>query len=181
MRSFLVLLLILSPLSASAKWITYEECTLDPDQHFDGDSFHVKAATGHTYVFRLYGVDCPETDARFPDRNKEQAKDFGVPEKDIIKWGKKATAFTKKFLRKPFTVHTEKQKARGAGSSIRYYAILINADGQRLDGALLEAGLARCYGVGAEWPKRMTRERFLKKLHPIESKAKREDVGIWND
>ena len=176
---FLLVLLILSPLAASPKWLDYKNCTLVPEKHFDGDSFHVKAPTGHTYVFRLYGVDCPETDTRFPDRNKEQAKAFGIPEKDILQWGEKAKAFTKKFLQKPFTVHTEKAKARGAGKDIRYYAILINADGQRLDEALLAAGLARAFGIGASWPKDMDPNRFLKKLHPIESKAKREKTGLW--
>ena len=69
----------------------------------------------------------------------------------MIKWGKKAGAFTKKFLRKPFTVYTQKMKAGGASKKARYYAIVVNEDGERLDEALVEAGLARAYGMGAGW------------------------------
>lgn len=178
--------------SVSAKeWLIYERCELVDDKYFDGDSFSVKALTGYTYVFRLYGVDCPETDKRIKSRLVEQSKEFAVEEKDLIKWGKKAADFAKKFLRKPFTVYTQKTKAGGASKKARYYAIVVNADGERLDEALIEAGLARAYGMGAEWdkkfwaktkadlPSRMTSKRFISKLHSLESKAKREKVGVW--
>ena len=65
------------------------------------------------------------------------------------------------------------------GRQNRYYAIIVSADGKRLDEELVRAGLARAYGMGAEWPERMERERFLRKLGTIENKAKREKVGIW--
>lgn len=178
--------------SVSAKeWLIYERSELVDDKYFDGDSFSVKALTGYTYVFRLYGVDCPETDKRIKSRLVEQAKEFKIEEKDVIKWGKKAAAFTKKFLRKPFTVYTQKIKAGGASKKARYYAIVVNADGKRLDEALVEAGLARAYGMGAEWdekfwhktkndlPSRMTSKRFISKLHSLESKAKRGKLGVW--
>ena len=178
--------------SVSAKeWLTYERCELVDDKYFDGDSFSVKALTGYTYVFRLYGVDCPETDKRIKSRLVEQAKDFNIEEKDVIKWGKKSAAFTKKFLRKPFTVYTQKTKAGGASKKARYYAMVVNEDGERLDEALVEAGLARAYGMGAGWdekfwgkakldlPSRMTYKSFNSKLHSLESKAKRAKVGVW--
>ncbi len=76
-------------------------------------------------------------------------------------------------------MHTQKEKARGAGKKNRYYAVIVGAGGERLDEALAEAGLARVYGMGAEWPERMTKERFFRKLDPLESKAKREKEGIW--
>ncbi|MGB0775567.1 MAG: thermonuclease family protein [Akkermansiaceae bacterium] len=178
---------------AGKKWLIYERCELADDKYFDGDSFSVKALTGYTYVFRLYGVDCPETDKRVKSRLTEQGKDFKLEEKEVLKWGKKASAFTKKFLRKPFTVYTQKIKARGASKKSRYYAIIVNADGKRLDEALIEAGLARAHGMGAEWddkfwgktkadlPSRMTSKRFISKLGTLENKAKREKVGIWGD
>ncbi|MCP5536807.1 MAG: thermonuclease family protein [Akkermansiaceae bacterium] len=185
-----VLIAVMGTVSAE-KWLTYERCELADDKYFDGDSFSVKALTGYTYVFRLYGVDCPETDKRVKSRLVEQAKEFNIEEKDVIKWGKKAADFSKKFLRKPFTVYTRKTKAGGASKKARYFAIVVNAEGKRLDEALVEAGLARAYGMGAEWdepfwhktindlPSRMTSKRFISKLHSLESKAKRDKAGVW--
>jgi len=151
----------------------------------------VKALTGYTYIFRLQGVDCPESDDRVKSRVAAQAKDFGIKEKDVIKWGEKATKFSKKFLRKPFTVYTQKVKAQGSSSRARYYAIIVNSEGKRLDEALVEAGLARVHGVGASWdepfwgktkadlPRRIDSERFMTKLRFVQNKAKREKVGVW--
>lgn len=178
----LFLLISATFVTASPKWIVYEKCVLVDDKYFDGDSFNVKAATGYTYIFRLYGVDCPETDTRVPARLKAQAQEFGLTEtKDLIKWGKEAQKFTKKFLEGEFTVLTLKKKAAGQSKKSRYYAVIINKNGARLDEALIAAGLARAYGMGAEWPDRMTEKRFIIKLHTLESKAKRADQGIWAD
>ena len=193
--TWLILILGLVPALATAKgkrWLIYERCELVDDKYFDGDSFSVKALTDYVYVFRLYGVDCPETDKRVKSRLTEQAKEFKIEEKDVIKWGKKASAFTKKFLRKPFTVYTRKAKAAGASKKARYYAIVVNADGKLLDEALVEAGLARAYGMGADWdepfwgktkadlPRKIDSKRFMTKLRFLENKAKREEAGVWD-
>jgi len=189
--ALLIAPMLTSSVVSAKEWLVYERCELEDDKYFDGDSFSVKVLTGYTYIFRLYGVDCPETDSRIKSRLVEQAKEFDVEEKDLLKWGKKATAFTKKFLRKPFSVYTQKIKARGASKKARYYAIVVDANGKRLDEALVEAGLARAHGMGAEWddpigkktknnlPRRITFKRFLRKLHTLESKAKRDKVGVW--
>lgn len=191
--AFLVMILTVSVVNISAKeWLVYERCELVDDQYFDGDSFSVKALTGYTYIFRLYGVDCPETDERVKSRLAEQGKEFRLEPKGLLKWGKKAAAFSKNFLRKPFFVYTQKIKAGGASKKARYYAIVVNAEGERLDEALVAAGLARAYGMGADWqqpfwheksktelPRRMTSKRFISKLHALESKAKRERIGVW--
>ena len=181
---FLYLFLAVLAFSGSAKakeWLEYENSSLIQDEYFDGDSFNVRVQTGYTYVFRLYGVDCAETDTRYPDRLEAQAKEFGIEAGDVVKWGEAAKKFTEDFLRKPFTVFTLKEKAGGQSKKNRYYAIIVNEDGERLDEALIEAGLGRAYGVGAEWPRRTSRERFIRKLHSIESKAKRGDVGVWEN
>ena len=68
-----------------------------------------------------------------------------------MRCGAKAKRFTATFLDDGFTVFTLKNKARGASGQNRYHGIVV-ADGKRLDEALLEAGLARAYGVPAEWP-----------------------------
>lgn len=185
MRTFLLMAVLLFcatvPRLAAKEWITYENCSLVDDSYFDGDSFNVRAPTGYTYIFRLYGVDCAETDTRYPDRLAAQAKEFGIEPDEVVKWGKEAQEFVRKFLQKPFTVHTQKAKAGGQSKKNRYYAVVVNSDGKRLDEALVSAGLARAFGVGAAWPERVDPERYLRKLHALESRAKRGDVGVWKD
>ena len=173
------------------EWFVYERCELSDETPLDGDSFSVKAGTGYTYVFRLYGVDCAEMNDQSEARLKEQCKEFGLDEEVVFGWGEKAAAFTREFLRKPFIVFTQKIKVGSTDGKSRYYAIVINSEGKRLDEALLQAGLARCDGIGAEWdeafwgrnkvdlPRRSEAKRFLRKLHALESKAKRERIGIW--
>lgn len=179
LKQLFIFLTLASCACAGEKWMTFKNCQLVDDKYFDGDSFHVKAPTGYTYVFRLYGVDCPETDDLVPARITEQSKAFGIPEKDVLRWGKRAKTFTHKFLSKPFTVITCKAKAGGRSSQNRYYAIILNAQGERLDEALVKAGLARAHGVGAAWPERMKPERYSRKLTTLEHAAKRDRAGIW--
>lgn len=190
--AFLLVSIFSSAVSASEKeWLVYDRCQLMDEEYHDGDSFAVKPLTGYTYLFRLYGVDCPETDDRFESRLTEQAKDFAIEQDDVMKWGERASSFTRDFLQKPFRVYTQKIKADGASGKSRYYAIIINAEGQRLDEALIQAGLARAHGMGAEWdepmwegkiakfPRRMTSRRYLSSLRMLEKRAKREKIGIW--
>ena len=150
--AFLLVSIFSSAVSAAEKeWLVYDRCQLMDEEYHDGDSFAVKPLTGYTYLFRLYGVDCPETDDRFESRLTEQAKDFAIEQDDVMKWGEKASSFTRECLQKPFRVYTQKIKADGASGKSRYYAISINAEGQRLDEALIQAGHARAHGMGAEW------------------------------
>ncbi|MDC1406346.1 hypothetical protein N8314_02230, partial [Akkermansiaceae bacterium] len=99
---------IFSPavLASEKEWLVYDRCQLMDEEYRDGDSFAVKPLTGYTYLFRLYGVDCPETDDRFETRLGEQAKDFAIEQDDVMKWGEKASSFTREFLQKPFRVYT---------------------------------------------------------------------------
>lgn len=94
-----LLVSILSPaVSASEKeWFVYDRSQLMEDEYRDGDSFAVKPLTGYVYLFRLYGVDCPETDDRFESRLAEQAKDFAIEQDDVMKWGKKRPALPVNF------------------------------------------------------------------------------------
>lgn len=189
--SLAMFFLILAASVSAKEWFIYDRCELVDGEYYDGDSFSVKPLTGYTYLFRLYGVDCPETDDRFESRLLEQGKDFEVEQADLMKWGEKAAEFTRAFLQKPFRVYTQKIKADGASGKSRYYAIIVNDEGQRLDEALVSAGLARAHGMGAEWdepmwegklanfPRRMTSRRYLSSLRVLEKRAKREKVGIW--
>ena len=65
------------PCRAEGRWWTYESCRLIPNEAHDGDSFHVQTKSDH-YIFRLYFVDCAETDDSFPERVREQAKYWGI-------------------------------------------------------------------------------------------------------
>ncbi|MFN2509469.1 MAG: hypothetical protein ABR589_11940, partial [Chthoniobacterales bacterium] len=64
-------------LQAREPWVVMKDCRLESDESNDADSFHIKAG-GKKYIFRLYFVDAPETDAGFPERVEEQAKYFGI-------------------------------------------------------------------------------------------------------
>jgi len=167
----------------AADWQEYKDCKLADEKYFDGDSFKVEttSATGksYTYVFRLYGADCPETDTRVPERLEAQSKDFGIPVDQLIKWGEKAKDFTKAFLHKPFTVHTKKEIAKGASKQNRYYAIVIGHDGRDLAEALVEAGLARAYGWHTAWPPTGTVDQYRRTLARAEGAAKSANAGIW--
>ena len=156
------------------------QCELPEDSYMDGDSFQGTAPTGYTYVWRLYGVDCPESDDRQPDRVKAQAKHFGIGDKAVLKWGKKAGEFTKKALSKGFTVHTKKEKARGASKKQRYYAIVMVGE-KSLAEMLVEEGYARAYGMPVDSPlgRGVDKERFMRLLERAERKAKRDKKGIW--
>ena len=54
-------------LSPHGKWVALTNCRYLPNPANDGDSFHV-AAGNKKYLFRLYFVDAPETDASLADR-----------------------------------------------------------------------------------------------------------------
>lgn len=152
-------------------WEKLENCQLVESDYFDGDSFHVKHA-GKSSHFRLYFVDTPETDTRFPDRVAEQAKHFGVPVKEVLRVGKEAGKVTQRLLSRPFTVFTKWEDARGQSKQKRYYAVARLADGRTLQEALVEGGWARAFGMPAEYPDRGGKAAFMARLRALESKAR---------
>ena len=74
---------------AEKDWVKLEHCHLVPDPANDGDSFHVRA-NEKEYIFRLYLVDAPETEAADPARLIEQAKHFGISVPQVIEVGEAA-------------------------------------------------------------------------------------------
>ena len=183
-RSLVLAFLLFTILPSPAKdWIEYTGCHLTPGAYRDGDSFSQVEGlkTGGKREtktnWRLYGVDCAETDQREPARLKEQALAFRVPEATLNSWGKKASEFSEKFLSQPFRVMTLREDAEGASKKKRYYAIIIGADGRLLNEALVEAGLARAYGMPAPWPDKHA--RFEEHLKSLELSARAAHVGIW--
>jgi DNA uptake protein ComE-like DNA-binding protein/endonuclease YncB( thermonuclease family) len=144
----------------------------------DGDSFHVEHDRKE-YHFRLYFVDCPETDTRYPDRIREQSKHFGISPDENLKVGMKGKDFTKKILSRPFTVLTRWEDARGASSQQRFYAVIITADNRNLAEELISAGLARAFGRRANFPDGPRSKQFVAHLKMLEGKAARSSMGAW--
>ena len=58
----------------SKDWVVLENCQLVPNAANDGDSFHVNA-NGKQYMFRLYFVDAPETDAGIGESAPRPSRD----------------------------------------------------------------------------------------------------------
>jgi len=176
-----LLFFIVCTFPALAGWQSYE-CQLAIDKYHDGDSFSGKAQTGYTYVWRLYGVDCPEADERQPERLEEQAKHFGVDTKTVLKWGREAADFTAKTLSRGYTAHTQKHDARGASRKNRYYAVIL-VKNQDLAELLVLEGLARAFGMSVAFPpdKNVDEERFMRNLRNLENRAKSAKKGIWSE
>ncbi|MFM8982287.1 MAG: thermonuclease family protein, partial [Spartobacteria bacterium] len=130
------------------EWQTLKNCRLIENDANDGDSFHIDH-DGKEYLFRLYFVDAAESaeDSTLENRIDEQAEHFGVSTKDLIEGGVNAKEFTKKTLKKPFTVITKFQDAMGRSKMQRHYAIVLPEDGGTdLAEMLIRAGLARAHG-----------------------------------
>jgi endonuclease YncB( thermonuclease family) len=190
---------------AAGKWVPHEDAEFTGERQGDGDSFGMRVKTskgnGTTRTYRLYGVDCPETDAsdkRVASRIKEQAECFGCDPDDIPKLGKQAAAFTEKLLKhgKP-VIHTRgpygEKAEKNPGRPQRYFALVevTAADGKRrmLHELLLEAGLARAHGVPAAWPpaeedrhgEKEACADFMSALERLEKAARRAKAGAWKN
>jgi DNA uptake protein ComE-like DNA-binding protein len=170
-------LLLASLGTASAAWEHWEDCRHLAEQYFDGDSFHIRHGQRDVIV-RLYHADAPESDSTYPARLREQAAYFSVNETNVLRGGLKAKAFTADWLAKPFTVITRRQVAPGASRSQRYYAI-IERRGNRLDAALVAAGLARPNAAVADYPDAAAGTAYATHLRSLERKAAQEKRGLW--
>ncbi len=158
-------------------WITLENCRLVPSEANDGDSFHVRA-NKKEYIFRLYLVDTPETDAADPARLIEQAKYFGISVPQVIEVGEAAKSFVRDKLSEPFTVLTRKANAMGRSDIERFYAFVQTKDGD-LGEQLIANGLARIYGKRVTPRGASSYSEASQKLQELEDQAKRRKVGGW--
>lgn len=188
---------------SESKWVEQAGAKLSDARQADGDSFGIElnSAKGNPLLrtYRLYGVDCPESDSRdkvLDQRRAEQAKWFDCAPQQIPTLGKEAAAFTGKLLKhgKPRILtrgKMGKKAEKSPGRPQRYYALVeVTApDGRRrwLHELLLESGLARAYGVPAAWPpeeedrhgEKAAEEEFAKHLERLEKAAKRGQLGVW--
>ena len=201
--AFVHLLPVSAADKAVDKWVEQKIGNLSEERQADGDSFafEIEGSTGKTVLrsFRLYGVDCPESDSGdkvLSKRITEQAEHFGVDPKQVPKFGKEAARFTEKLLKRgkvrlltrgKLGQKTEKHPGRPQ----RYYAMIEveGLDGKRrwLHEILLETGLARAYGRPAPWPmqeedrhgEKAACDEFEKANERLEKAAKRAKAGIW--
>ena len=161
----------------SDAWEIWDNCRLEADQYFDGDSFHVKHGRS-TDIIRLYFVDAPESDDSYPARVAEQAAHFRASNAAVLHAGHTAKELTLHFLAQPFRVITRRQLAPGASRSDRYYGI-VEKDGRRLDATLVTAGLARVSSEIAEYPDAAAGHRAVGDLRAFERKAAEMRRGLW--
>lgn len=186
MRIWIFGIWLLAPLLATEAiekvkgiWEVLDSCRLVSAPFNDGDSFLV-SHRGEDYTFRLYNVDALETSETYIDRNSDQASYFNIPLERVTEGGDLAKEFTRKLLRKKFTVITRWEDARGSSRYKRYFA-LIRQDEKYLSNELVLAGLARLYGkpIESRWPGGISPHIFYERLEKNEHKAKAQDRGLW--
>lgn len=175
-RAFLAIF-ALAAAPARGGWTTIRGARLNEERYYDGDSFELFTARSRR-MYRLYFVDAPETDLSFPDRVREQADYWRVSVERALELGEEARQFVRNFARDGVTVHHRREDA--AGRTQRTYG-LVEADGRWLDEALVEAGLARLHGKGADLPDGVAEQRHWARLRAAERRAKEARAGAWSD
>jgi len=163
--------------NGSKNWVVLENCRLITNPANDGDSFHVSVGAKE-YLFRLYLVDAPETDARNPGRLIEQGKYFGITVPQAIEVGQVAKEFIQEKLSQPFTVFTHMSDAMGQSRLERFYAFVETKEGD-LGEQLVRNGLARSYGFKAAPPGLTSSRIEVEKLQQFEDESKRDKIGGW--
>jgi len=164
--------------AAAGEWQTLDKCRLAPDKYMDGDSFQV-LHEGKNHIFRLYFVDCPETDTSFPKRIADQMEDFGLSKDSaVVAAGEKAKEFTKKYLAGQFTVLTKWEDARGNSRLPRNYAIILVGK-KNLAEDLIRAGYARAFGMPTDYPDAPRAKSFKDGLRRLQATAIRQKVGAF--
>jgi DNA uptake protein ComE-like DNA-binding protein len=158
-------------------WVVLENCRLIMNPANDGDSFHASVGAKE-YLFRLYLVDAPETDALTPGRLVEQAKYFEITVPQAIEVGEAAKAFTQQKLSQPFTVFTRMTDAMGRSKMERFYAFVQTREGD-LGEQLVRNGLARNYGFKAVPPGLRNSRLEMERLQRFEDEARQEKIGGW--
>ena len=169
----IILLFLISSCLALAgptpTWEKLENCQFIPHEWNDGDSFHARVGDKE-FIFRLYFVDTPETDLRFPDRVAEQAAALGITSEQALALGGKAKQFTATTLGEaPFTAWTCWQNALGSSHLPRWYAFIETKHGW-LDRLLVKNGLARVYGKRITTPEGMDSREYIALLNALAPK-----------
>lgn len=178
----IALLLFVGPWPSNAaerrQWVTLTPCQYVEAKDNDGDSFRVRC-DANEFTLRLYFVDAPETNLRYPERTREQSEHFGVTLDEAMKAGAKARDTVREILREPFVVHTRWASAPGRGRETRYYA-LVEIGGKNLVEVLVSQGLARTKGVSLKLPTGEKAKVYVERLEALEGNARQKRLGIWS-
>ena len=113
---------------------------------------------------------------------EQQADYFGITVDQTLGYAEDASRVTERFLDRRFTIKTQWIDARGMSQLPRYYAVVMNSDGEYLSQHLVSQGLARIYGMPVRdnrLPGGPSKDRFVRDLRKAESHAKRDGLGGW--
>lgn len=152
------------------EWVMLTGCEYVPHADNDGDSFHVHCGT-EEFILRLYFVDAPETNLRYPERTREQADYFGATLDQTMRVGKVAGDVVRETLQKPFTIWTRWASAGGRSRERRYYG-LVRVGDRWLAEVLVSKGLARRKGVITNLPTGENWRVHADRLDALESDAR---------
>lgn len=130
------------------------------------------------FNLRLYFVDAPEPNLRYPDRTREQSEYFGVTLDDTIKGGVKAGETVRELLQQPFVVRTRWATAGGRSREPRYYGF-VEVGGTNLAELLVAQSWARTKGVMTTLPSGEKSKAFADKLRALEAAAREKRLGVW--
>lgn len=179
----LLLLLALEPANAAERreWVTLVACRYIAARDNDGDSFRVRCGSNE-FTVRLYFVDAPETNLRYPERTREQSEYFGVTLDETMKAGAKAGAkardVVRAVLREAFIVRTRWAIAAGRSKETRYFGV-VEAGGKSLAEGLVSQGLARTKGVSPTLPSGERPRVYKERLEALEREARHKRLGVW--
>lgn len=178
-RTLPILLMLVCQIGfgAEKKWLKLTDCRYVEQNYNDGDSFRVRSPTNE-FNLRLYYVDAPETNMRYPERTREQSEHFGITLDETMKAGRKAKEFVKETLKEPFVIWTRWATAGGQSKEPRYYC-LVEIGGKGLAEILVSKGLARTKGVVALLPNGEKSKTYQAKLQALETEAKHKNLGAW--
>ena len=163
--------------SEKREWVKLADCSYVAGRYNDGDSFRVKSGTNE-FILRLYFVDAPETNLRYPERTREQSEYFGATIEETMKTGVEADKVVREVLRGPFVVWTRWASAAGRSKDRRCYG-MVEVGGQDLGEILVSKGLARPKGVSISPPHGGKARDEFDKLRQLEDEAKAKHAGIW--
>lgn len=173
----ILLWMVLTIPVAWAEWIKMTNCVLVPHPANDGDSFVIRHQQ-QEHLVRLYFVDAPETNLRFPERVEEQAALFGATVERTVQAGHAATAYVEKALQKPFTVYTQNIDAQGSGRQPRVFAMVRLGDDYLCE-RLVARGYARVFGYRRDLPDGTFWQDYERHLQTIQEQARLDGVGLW--
>lgn len=163
---------------------TYTGCRYEEHRQNDGDSFRVRLPDGRVEQFRLYYVDCPESDFRSyqggannHERIHEQALAFGISDQQAVEIGKQGKVRAHEILTAgSFTLYTRWEDPYG---DQRYHAFIQPQGGPFLEETLVREGLARIYTKPAVMPDGTPTKARQAQLRELEQEAKKAARGAW--